>query len=62
MYAGGRAVEGVGIALCLATAPTLLQEIAHPRYRATVAGLCEFGPQYGSCWADQYCPRYMHIL
>ncbi|KAL2838641.1 hexose transporter protein [Aspergillus pseudoustus] len=39
MYAGGRAVEGVGIALCLATAPTLLQEIAHPRYRATVAGL-----------------------
>ncbi|KAL3446325.1 general substrate transporter [Aspergillus insuetus] len=40
MYAGGRAVEGVGIALCLATAPTLLQEIAHPRYRATVAGLC----------------------
>ncbi|KAJ5717566.1 hypothetical protein N7488_003212 [Penicillium malachiteum] len=33
MYCSGRALTGVGISMCLATGPTLLQEIAHPRYR-----------------------------
>lgn len=38
MYIGGRAVMGVGSAMALTCGPTLLQEIAHPRYRATIGG------------------------
>ncbi|ETS78620.1 hypothetical protein PFICI_10682 [Pestalotiopsis fici W106-1] len=36
MYIAGRAVMGVGISMGLTIAPTLLQEIAHPRYRAPI--------------------------
>jgi MFS family permease len=38
MYIGGRAFMGVGSALCLTAGPALLQEVAHPRYRATIGG------------------------
>lgn len=41
MYIAGRAVIGVGTAFCLSTAPTLLQEIAHLRYRGKIAGFCK---------------------
>ncbi|KAJ6028316.1 hypothetical protein N7540_003892 [Penicillium herquei] len=34
MYIAGRAIMGTGIAMALTMAATLLQEIAHPRYRA----------------------------
>ncbi|KAH7127621.1 hexose transporter protein [Dactylonectria macrodidyma] len=34
MYIAGRAIMGVGISMGLTIAPTLLQEFAHPRYRA----------------------------
>lgn len=39
MYIAGRAVMGVGISMGLTIAPTLLQEFAHPRYRAPLGSM-----------------------
>lgn len=39
MYIAGRAVMGVGISMGLTIAPTLLQEFAHPRYRAPIGSM-----------------------
>ncbi|KAL2838637.1 general substrate transporter [Aspergillus pseudoustus] len=39
MYIAGRALMGVGISMALTIAPTLLQEIAHPRYRAPLGSM-----------------------
>lgn len=48
MYIAGRAVMGVGISMALTIAPTLLQEFAHPRYRAPIGSMCK----------SQECPFY----
>ncbi|CAG9997175.1 unnamed protein product [Clonostachys byssicola] len=39
MFVGGRALMGVGVQGTLVVAPALLQEIAHPRYRARIGAL-----------------------
>ncbi|EXJ77306.1 hypothetical protein A1O3_10464 [Capronia epimyces CBS 606.96] len=39
MYIAGRALMGVGISMGLTIAPTLLQEFAHPRFRAQIGSL-----------------------
>ncbi|KAH0421464.1 hexose transporter protein [Colletotrichum camelliae] len=39
MYIAGRVLMGVGISMGLTIAPTLLQEIAHPRYRAQIGSM-----------------------
>ncbi|VUC29172.1 unnamed protein product [Clonostachys rosea] len=39
MFIGGRALMGVGVQGTLVVAPALLQEIAHPRYRARIGAL-----------------------
>jgi MFS family permease len=40
MFCGGRAITGFGTSIALTVAPTLLQEIAHPRFRAPLSGFC----------------------
>lgn len=40
MYIAGRVLMGNGISMGLTIAPTLLQEIAHPRYRAQIGSMC----------------------
>lgn len=46
MFIGGRAVLGIGVQGALVMAPSWLQEIAHPRYRATIGGFCKIlGPE-----------------
>ena len=37
MFCGGRVVVGFGTSMALAVAPSLLQEIAHPRFRAQMS-------------------------
>lgn len=37
IFCAGRAVMGFGTSTALAVAPTLLQEIAHPRFRAQIS-------------------------
>ncbi|KAI1075959.1 general substrate transporter [Whalleya microplaca] len=39
MYVAGRVVIGIGISMGLTIGPTLLQEIAHPRYRAQIGSM-----------------------
>ncbi|OHF04034.1 hypothetical protein CORC01_00896 [Colletotrichum orchidophilum] len=39
MYIAGRVLMGIGISMGLTIAPTLLQEIAHPRYRAQIGSM-----------------------
>ena len=39
MYIAGRAVMGAGTACGMTVAPSLLQEIAHPRYRAQIGSM-----------------------
>ena len=41
MYIAGRALMGVGISMGLTIAPTLLQEFAHPRFRAQIGSMCK---------------------
>lgn len=41
IFCGGRVLIGFGTAMANTVAPTLLQEIAHPRYRAQVGGCCK---------------------
>ena len=53
MYIAGRAILGTGISIALAAAPTLLQEIAHPRYRAPLGGMCKFPMSQFHAFDDQ---------
>ncbi|KAJ5634259.1 hypothetical protein N7528_002101 [Penicillium herquei] len=71
MYCSGRALTGVGISMCLATGPTLLQEIAHPRYRSKISGfyiasitsswIC-FGCLYINSHYSWRIPCYLQLL
>ncbi|KAJ6028326.1 hypothetical protein N7540_003902 [Penicillium herquei] len=71
MYCSGRALTGVGISMCLATGPTLLQEIAHPRYRSKISGfyiasitsswIC-FGCLYINSEYSWRIPCYLQLL
>lgn len=40
MFCGGRVLMGLGTSMALTTAPPLLQEFAHPRYRPQIGALC----------------------
>ena len=46
MYIAGRVLMGVGISMALTIAPTLLQEFAHPRYRAQIGSMCKCDGSY----------------
>ncbi|PYH92650.1 general substrate transporter, partial [Aspergillus ellipticus CBS 707.79] len=39
IYIAGRVLMGIGIAMGISIAPTLLQELAHPRYRAPLGSM-----------------------
>lgn len=64
MYITGRVLMGIGISMGLTIAPTLLQEIAHPRYRAQVGSMCTSQATSGEKESDQSLIylRYLYLL
>ncbi|KAH8748897.1 general substrate transporter [Diaporthe sp. PMI_573] len=63
-FCGGRVLIGFGISTALTVGPPLLQETAHPRYRAQIGSFCQFTSIYyiAAIMSAAICLRCLNVF